>query len=405
MPAPIVLANLTPQTKMGNESPKVATRSDLRDGSRGDSGAVTGPGSGESFSFGGPALGGSVNNGVVTVQTDGSFDFGSVGPIPIILASLENAGGHLTASDIRTGPGVTLDPSHAELFEVVEDAQMPFGKGWKMGGTDAGQNPTLSRRLWVDHPPYSRIFESRITYWPQAQQENALSRLDASAVWGMKPIWNMADRHFGQEKTNFFWGANYGWFATGQYFTEQSAVSTNLIGKTTYFNEANNQDSSDAINRPFPEPYIVSTLWDQGSLTPGVGDSLVRTLSTRAGFGQMHEVSRNDLQLFGVGGEADRFNSFSYPGYIRGFNVQENMHLLEGELYKTGGPGAACAVVISDHADFKQAARRTFQWITNWANEEIRADLRTGFFDLSVRDGLHLCVINANFEQIGSVPL
>ncbi len=38
MPTNIVVANLTPETRMGNESPRVATRPDLRDGSRGDSG-------------------------------------------------------------------------------------------------------------------------------------------------------------------------------------------------------------------------------------------------------------------------------------------------------------------------------------------------------------------------------
>lgn len=43
MPAPIVIRNLTPATKMGNESPKIATREDLRGGARGDSGVVVPP--------------------------------------------------------------------------------------------------------------------------------------------------------------------------------------------------------------------------------------------------------------------------------------------------------------------------------------------------------------------------
>lgn len=43
MPAPIVIRNLTPETKMGNESPKIATREDLRSGARGDSGTVAPP--------------------------------------------------------------------------------------------------------------------------------------------------------------------------------------------------------------------------------------------------------------------------------------------------------------------------------------------------------------------------
>lgn len=43
MPSNIVLRNLTPETKMGNESPKIATRASLRDGARGDSGIVVPP--------------------------------------------------------------------------------------------------------------------------------------------------------------------------------------------------------------------------------------------------------------------------------------------------------------------------------------------------------------------------
>jgi hypothetical protein len=409
MPANIVLRDLTNPPKKGNTSPIIATRADLRDGVRGNSGVSNPPGeTGVSFAFGDSALGGSVENGVLTITTDGALDFGAVGPEPIILASLDASAGYLKAADIRVGAGATIDPSNTDLFEVVEDPLMPFGKGWKMGGTESGQNPTSTQRLWVDHPAYSRIFESRITYWPATQQENSIPLLDGNAVWGMKPIWNMADRHFGNEKTNFFWGANYGWYASGQYFTEQSAISTNLAGKTTYFNGASNQNPGDTpLLRPHPTPYIISTLWDQGSLTPGTADSTVKTLSTRVGAGQSFDVARNDLQLFGVGGDADRFNSFSYPGYIRGFSVGQNMHLLEGELYKTGGPGAARAVIISDNAYFKLATRYTFQWVTaeTWSNSQIVADLRAGFFDLSNRSGLYLNITDENFEQIGSRPL
>src|SRR5690606_15376670 len=128
-----------------------------------------------------------------------------------------------------------------------------------------------------------------------------------------------------------------------------SAISTNLP-KTTYF-DGHNQNPDDPQYKPYLSPYIINTLWDQGSLTPGVKDSSVNTLSTRVGVGQVYDVGRNDLELFGPGGQADRFNSFSYPGYIRGFGLDVEAHLLDGEIYKTGGPGAARAVVISDHAD------------------------------------------------------
>tara|TARA_R100001530_G_scaffold121069_1_gene88439 strand:- start:1939 stop:3099 length:1161 start_codon:yes stop_codon:yes gene_type:complete len=68
MPTNIVVANLTPETRMGNESPKIATRSDLRDGARGDSG-ISNPPDG-SFSFGDATLGGTYENGVLTITTN-----------------------------------------------------------------------------------------------------------------------------------------------------------------------------------------------------------------------------------------------------------------------------------------------------------------------------------------------
>ncbi|MCD1631365.1 hypothetical protein [Marinobacter shengliensis] len=72
MPAPIVIRNLTPETKMGNESPKIATREDLRSGARGDSGVVVPPG--DAFSFGDAVLGGNFENGVLTIETN-TLDF------------------------------------------------------------------------------------------------------------------------------------------------------------------------------------------------------------------------------------------------------------------------------------------------------------------------------------------
>lgn len=393
MPSNIVLRNLSsPPRKSAN--PLISTKPGRR---LGDRSPINPPSGNQPISA-------TIANGKITVLTDGTHDFGNTGPIPLMLASTDAATGFLRASDIRVGEGVNLDLTTPDLFEIVNDSTMPFGKGWKIGGTEGGQNPTLTERIWVDYPSHKRIFESRVTYWPATQQANALPLLDANATWGMKPIWNMADRHYGQDKTNFFWGSNYGWSSSSELFSSNSAISTNLIGQTVYFS-GNNQDPADSLKRPYADPFIISTLWDQGSNDGVTADGQVKTLSTRVNQGQSYLEERTDLVLSEIGGDVDRFNSFSYPGYIRGFGLQDNAHMLEAEIYKAAGPGAACMVVISDNADFKQATKYTIQWVTNWENFRIEADLRAGWFDLASREGLFVNIVGADFEQIASVSI
>jgi len=71
MPSNIVIRNLTPETRLGNESPVIATREDLRSGARGDSGTLppSEPGSP-------PVITSVVDNGDGTLTIQGS-NFGS----------------------------------------------------------------------------------------------------------------------------------------------------------------------------------------------------------------------------------------------------------------------------------------------------------------------------------------
>ncbi|WP_417518751.1 hypothetical protein [Marinobacter sp.] len=83
MPAPIVLANLTPAIVMGNESPKISSHPDLRDGTRGDTSGGggnpdpdpnPGPGSGTTGQI---SWNGVVAHGGELTITDGESRFGT----------------------------------------------------------------------------------------------------------------------------------------------------------------------------------------------------------------------------------------------------------------------------------------------------------------------------------------
>lgn len=133
MPAPIVIRNLTPETKMGNESPKIATREDLRDGARGDSGSVVTP----PPNTGGPDL-----SGLSLIAETGFTVNGTLADLGEITISGQDFGQkapqrHFDRIDRYWNNGVEVENPY---YALAEDAKMPVGQGYPMLGN-----------LWAEH--------------------------------------------------------------------------------------------------------------------------------------------------------------------------------------------------------------------------------------------------------------
>lgn len=142
MPAPIVIRNLTPETKMGNESPKIATRSDLRSGARGDSGNQAGGALSLAKISGGIGQGATVR-----VQTDGTYNFGTKPEGPAVLHDFVHTTyerGQVNAFNSGLADGVQFANNEADrIYEHVRTGElMP---SVLISGSEAARHQYASR--------------------------------------------------------------------------------------------------------------------------------------------------------------------------------------------------------------------------------------------------------------------
>lgn len=356
---------------------------------------------------------------VLTVTTDGTFSFGSVAPLPIVLMTVEDqVVGNCDFTKIQKGVGVTIDAPAFNL-EIVDRPDMPAGKAWKLGGGTAEQNSSAQVPImYADHPAYTRIFESRVTVWPQEQQDASVEHFlstypaytELSCGWQQKTIWHQSDRDYGATDTDFFWKDRYDFYDPTWLFKIHPYLSTNSISaQNSAAMDAANVPSvenvEDEYNRPHPTPSTISTLWDQGSADGVTADSTMDILTSQIGQGIQYNQRVNGFNLAVSTGPTKVINSFSYPGFVRGFQTVWNLNFFEGDMYQAGGDGAACQVVLSDNADYFLAERNTILWIDSWSDNTITAKLRGGWFDTNKLSGKFLNIIGANYTQIGSIAL
>lgn len=350
---------------------------------------------------------------VLTLHTNGQCAFGELGPELIFLMDLTRmAPGAIDIGRLVLCDACTLVGGADHEVATVPD--MPGARGLVTGGVGDALNPTATPRFRVDHPAYTRGFDSRITYWPEANQQAALAYLrgevpgySGPTPWQIKPIWKMADADFGGGDTDFFLAGLYNWYggSAGSYFLTGPTVSSNSVG--TYYLPGGSvlaHPRGPEHARPFAEPYTIEYGWDQGSLTQAY-DAFVDVNIATTARGGLYRHRRDEIRLHVVDAPTQAVNHFTYPGYIRGYSRTLGLHFYEGELYKTGGDGAFARVAISDHEDYFQAGRRTLLEPITWSDGEIQVRLREGWFDLSQPDGLFLNIIDANNQQVGSIRL
>ncbi len=361
------------------------------------------------------ALGWSAPDGLsegntLTVTTDGTNPFGNTAPNFIFLLDTHNAQGtHVSSvNDMEVGDTATLDLfSYGSGWELENTDKL--GKAIKMGcgGTFAqAQNGlTAPNKIWLDFPAHPRMFESRATYWSAANQANAVSALDSNCTWQLKNVWKLADRSYSGEDTDFFIvGEGYNFHNGSIEFKAGSPVVSSNSISTIYFGGNKTNDTGDTYQRPFADPIFHEALSDQKNYDGVTANNVVEYRSTRADVGVVNQTTRSDLVLAMTGGPNRVVNSLSYPGYISGFSVDEDANFHEADLYFANGEGAACRVVISDHADYFQSTKYAAMRPLSWVDGQIELKFRSGIFQGDLT-GCYINVIGIDNTQIGSIAL
>lgn len=367
---------------------------------------------------------GLVEDGLIEIETDGTFDFGETGPELIMLMEPHRlAAGEMTIDDLTFGQTVRyaeFDALGNAGFTVDDSVTgLPNSKAVVMGGVGSGQNPSdKPGGLTVKFDGSAVGFEARTLYWPQDKQDAAEPYLRRQVAgfdtepftWQCKPIWNMADRDYLGTDTDFFNepglaiadSASFVAEGTQPYFKTGTLVSSNSI-TTVYQNHLLNNPLDD-IKRIYAEPIQMEYWFDQGDYS-GVANGKAGILTSTVVQGVKQFIEVPNLQLAEETGQTRIINSFTYPGFIRGFNVELGLNYYDFEVYKTAGPGAYCRVAICDNADYFQATKRVILEPKHWRQNKIVARLRETWFDLSTlkTNGLWLCIIGADNQQIASI--
>lgn len=381
-------------------------------------------------SGGDAALGFSAQNGLVdgqpvTISTDGTNPFGAVGPNFVMLVdAYKLSTGKMTIGDIEIGSGVTFtDSDTTEIFDVVTDPDI--GKGWKVGTTtpiSENINGTATTRLRVSHPPSVRQFESCMSIWPEANQQNAIpiiaNNQNSVVTWQMKPIWNLANAGtFNDNGANYFIRRAIG---TGlynsvepPYFLSTPTFATNMLAQSQGFSgTVSSEDPNKSYRLPYSEVYTIEALYDQGSQTTNP-DGFVSIFETREGAVLTRSTINNKVMVNLSEPNKDSVDGptsithFTYPGYQRGWPIPDDMNYIDSDLYKAIGDGAACRVVLTNHSDYFQSTKRAFQVVDSgdWSNNQITINsFRTGIFEGDTT-GLYLNFIGIDDTQIGSIAL
>lgn len=364
-----------------------------------------------------PALAWSAPQGLadgntLTITTDGTNPFGATAPDFIfLLDAYALPDGQMTYADLELGTNATMVdnsdvalPSSTAAFDVVSDSRI--GKAVKMGTTtavasDVNGTAYPTGRMRCLHPRSTKSFDSRMYYWPAANQANAESYLASGNLWQFKPIWNGSGQGASGNTTDFF--INSGNQFSNPEFQNHLKVSSNSV-PTEYLTLTNSTvNQADTYKRPYAEVYHLEAAWDQGSADGVTYDGSVRVVqSTDSRF--LNDVTQTGMLLSESTAVDPVLYGFTYPGYVRGFSIPDNMHMLEGDVYKSVGSGAFCRVAITDNSDYFSAHKRCLLRPLSWANGEITAKFRSGIFQGDLT-GCYLNIIGINNTQIGSVAL
>lgn len=345
----------------------------------------------------------------IVIDAKGVTAFGNDAPELVMLIDLaDQSVGDLNLALLKKAAGVAHNFGAAPALQVEANTGMPGGKGIQIGGNTSALNSATYAQMRGTFTAANKTFESRCFYWPQAHQGNADAYITANGgamAWQLKSLWNLVDYLYAYDpvngETDFYGIQGTIWEPSTTEFHGSSIAGNNL--PSTLGHAATGMNDQGATHKGlFPEVYQVDLAYDLGATLGADGEAGV--LITRP------STIVTDTQLSGVrlvpATATDKLiNSFTYPGYVRGYNVPLNYHMLEGEIYKAAGSGAFCRVLLANHQDYHQATKRTYLEVTHWINNQIKFLSRAGRFDLSSLEGNYLLVMDETNTQVGYVAL
>lgn len=342
----------------------------------------------------------------VTISTDGTHSFGSIGPeltlfLDASLRQSNNATKRLGANTSETSAGIE--------FEVEQNEKLPGGYGIIVGSEGNEITSQDAPILRLQHTETTQIFEARMRYWPRNRAEAAATAIGNQIIdWQVKSLWNGCQEDaFGRgDETDFFANDFEKLNPNPPQWQDSHKVESNSGFGGVVIDQMLMDSSSSASNRlPYDEPYCLETLWDQGTVSSSVNDDGTVWSSVYSNVQGVHFATSISTRLVdsapGSSFENQKITHLNYPGFTRGYTRSLGYALLDADIYRSIGPGAACRVAICDGPNYFTALNRTILEPVSWATSQVKVKLRGGWWDLSNLSGKYLCVIGANNQQIG----
>ena len=344
------------------------------------------------------------------VRTNGSLNFGDVGPNLLM---------YLDASRLPLGPINTLNEASVQRsastniyygttskFTVVSHPGLPGGKGIQDGALDSTLNSTNNLKMWCFHEPHTRGFEMRCNIWDQTAQDLMATYITTQGannlIFQEKGIWNMANGHYGGTDTNLFYGGPWRGYGTGTHGSNGPALLTSNSLVQIY------GIVPPVIPRPADFPPVDSVTYeytyDQYAANE-IAKGYVHVRQYNESMGVHVDASFSDYLMCIPSGPYRVINSFSYPGFVRGYNIPLGLNRHDGFIYKTNGAGAHCRVILSNNSNYKLSTKTTPLTILDWTRYDIAFEARPGWFNLANLTGVFLNIIGADNEQIAYIAL
>ncbi len=354
--------------------------------------------SGGNAQLGWHAEGGLVEGGELVVSTDGTYDFGNLGPTMLYRQSLsDEVPGTQLSANVPVGRGTVQPANEVGSPYVRAVPELPYGKGLEIG--------TPVKKIYVyDNQVHTEFYEHYYVYWPAEHQDNAKDKLlAATRSWGIKGIWHYldADGYNSNTKSDVF-SSSPGWDINGKYFSDGWKVMSN-DSPISYFDTTSRSRMRDPndLQRWRSSP-MLKQFWVKSGPTPGSAagsDGLYRLTDTSTGM--VDSKSYKDIgQWTAANAPVVGYDRLTIPGFVEQFNIADHTELYFADIYQAVGPGAAARIEITDNADYNASTKITILDIQNWANHEVSAKIRKGIFYQETLVGKYVHLHDANNNPI-----
>lgn len=347
---------------------------------------------------------------ILSLRTNGFHNFGDVGPNLLM---------YLDASRLPLGTLNDISPANvprsdstnlyyvgAGRFNVVEQAGLPGGKGIQDGTLDSTFNSTVSNKTWCYHLPHTRGFEMRCNMWPQAAQDLMATYITAQGAgkftWQEKGIWSMANGNYGGTDTNLFYGGAWRGYGTGTHGGNGPALLTSNSLVQIY--GIPSPETGRVMDYPPYDACTYEYLFDQYAAND-IPRGYCHARQYAESIGVHVNAGFTDYLMSIPSGPYRVINSFTFPGFVRGYNIPLGLNRFDGFIYKANGAGACCRVILSNNSDYKLSTKTTPLEIAKWSRFDVEFEARPGWFDLANLTGVFLNLIGADNEQIAYLAL